>query len=318
MANALEGRAYRPIDADSGGGPAAAIRVALHLSVVATLVLFIWPAGLRYVAPLAPLADGAHAGLVRMAAFAAFVALMIVLSVWQQSASGSRRREIWAAFASEVGGSLNQSPYRAAAGGMEGGLEMTFSVGAFPAVLSRGTTSRSSRSSSSQHTRLTATAGLVRDFQFQLLPNTAVNRVLMSPNVWKPILTAAQRQAEKRGSGGEQSKAVDRIRFLADAAITTGDPELDRSCFIKATDEALVRDLLGDPGVRSALAALQAADRGWRITLLSAAATSPAQLEVEVAGWDADLTRLKAMHALLKAILERLEAQHVLGRAAAA
>lgn len=317
MANALEGRAYRPIDADSGGGPAAVLRVVLNLIVVASIVLFVWPAGLRFVAPLAPLSDGAHAAVVRMAAFGIFVLSMIVLSIGQQTARGTRRREIWTAFASEVGGSVRQGPYRAAGGGTEGGLEMTFTVGSYPAVLSRGTTSPSSRSSSSQHTRLAATAGLVRDFQFQILPNNAVNRVLMSPNVWKPILTAARRQAEKGGSGGEQSKAVDRIAFLADAAVATGDPELDRSCFIKATDEALVRDLLGDPGVRSALTALQGADRGWRVTLLSAAATKPAQLEVELAGWDADLPRLRAMHGLLKAILERLEAQRVLGRAAA-
>ncbi len=199
---------------------------------------------------------------------------------------------------------------------MEGGLEVTFLVGSYPAVLSAGAT-LPSRSPSSHQTRLAATAVLLRDFQFQVLPNTSVNRVLMSPNVWKPILTAARNQAETQAGNAEQATAVDRIDFLASDAVVTGDAELDRACLIKATDESLVRDLVADPGVRSALAALQAVERGWRITLLSASASSPARLEVEVPGWDKDLPRLRAMHGLLKATLERLGQQRVLGSAAA-
>ena len=315
MANAFEGRAYRPIDADSGGG-GAIFRVFLGVLPIAFMVLFLWPGALRYVAPGVPVGDPRVAALVRYAGFAGFIVSMIAWSLLQQGRRARGRREAWTTFATEVGGTVRQAPFVVGKGGdAQGGLEVKFPVASYPATLSTGLLA-GGRSASAHYTRLAATTALARDFEFQALPDTGVNRLLMSPTVWKPILAAARKRAETHPGEAVQAGALDRVGFLAGEAVPTGDAEVDRVCFVKATDALLARDLFADPSVRSTLLALHAMDRAWRVTLISPSAASPAQLEVEAPGWDANVPRLRAMRDLLQALLEHLERMGVLRRAA--
>ena len=315
MANALEGRAYRPIEAEAGGG-GAMFRAVLGVLPFVFVVLFLWPGALRYVAPGVPVGEPRVAALVRSAAFAWFIVSMIAWSLLQQGRRARGRREAWTTFATEVGGTARQAPFVVGKGGdARGGLEVTFSVSSYRATLSTGLVA-GGRSTSAHYTRLAATATLGRDFEFQALPDTKVNRLLMSPTVWRPILAAARKRAETHPGEAVQVGALDRVGFLAGEAVPTGDAEVDRACFVKATDPALARDLFTDPSVRSTLLGLHSMERGWRVTLISPSASTPAQLEVEAPGWDANVPRLRAMRNLLQALLERLDRVGVLKRAA--
>ncbi len=315
MADSFQGRAYRPIDAESGGG-GAIFRSLLGVLPVVFIVLFLWPGALRYLAPGVPAGDPRVAAAIRFGAFAAFIVSSIAWSLVQQGMRARGRREAWTTFATEVGGTVRQAPFAVGrGGGAQGGLEVGFSVASYPATLSSGLLV-GGRSSSAHYTRLAITAALARDFEFQALPDTGVNRLLMSPTVWKPILAAARKRAETHPGEAVQVGALDRVGFLAGEAVPTGDAEVDRVCFVKATDPLLARDLFADPSVRSTLLALHSMDRAWRVTLISPSAASPAQLEVEAPGWDANVPRLRAMRDLLQALLERLERMGVLRRAA--
>jgi hypothetical protein len=316
MADSFQGRAYRPIDAESGGGAGAVFRALLRVAPIVCILLFLWPAALRYVAPGVPVGDPGVAAIVRFAAFAAFIVSAIAWSLVQQGLRQRGRREAWASFAMETGGTVRQVPYVPSKGsGAQGGLEVALIVASYPAMLSSGVMV-GGRSTSAHYTRLAATATLARDFEFQALPDTKVNRLLMSATVWKPILAAARKRAETHPGEAVQVDALDRVGFLAGESVPTGVAELDRVCFVKATDGALARDLFADPSVRSALLALHSMERGWRVTLISPSASSPAQLEVEAPGWDASVPRLRAMRDLLQALLEQLERMRVVKRAA--
>ncbi len=315
MADSLEGRAYRPIGAESGGGGAVG-RALLRILPAILLVLFLWPGALRYVAPGAPVGNPGVAAAIRFGAFAAFLVSVIAWSLVEKSRRQRGRREAWASFAAETGGTVRDTPFVVGkGGGAPGGVEVSLIVASYPAKLSSGVVA-GGRSASPFYTRFAATAVLARDFEFQALPDTGVNRLLMSPTIWKPILAAARKRAEAHPGEAVQVDALDRVGFLAGEPVPTGDPELDRACFVKATDAALARDLFADPSVRSALLGLHSMDRAWRVTLISPSASSPAQLEVEAPGWDANAPRLRVMRDLLQALLERLERMGVLRRAA--
>jgi len=302
MADITPERAYRPIDAESSGGARGLLRVLVPVLFLASAAVFFAPSLLRYVAPGWP--GGATAELyARVIAFAALALAFTVSAVTDSLKLQRKQREAWSAFAQEVGGELSSPPLRPTAGaGWEGGLRVAYTLEGRPIVLTCYGPKTSDR-----FTRLGATVPLGRDVQFQILANTTANRVLMSSAIWTPVLAMASREAGKGPEGAERARALDRMRFLSAPPLVTGDASFDHAFLLKATDEGAARDVAGDPSVRSALEQLAKRDRYFRLSLVGIAAPGPAQLEVEVAGRLGDIERLRAMHALLLAVMARLD-----------
>jgi hypothetical protein len=308
MSDRTPQRAYRPIDAGSGGGVHVPLRAVTFVLFLASAAVLFAPWTLRYVFP------GWHGGasadmVVRGVAFAVLVLTMAVSGVADQARVQGKQLECWRAFALEVGGEVSNASLRpTAGGGWEGGPRVAYTAEGRPVVL----TCYGPRSSD-RFTRLGATLPLARDVQFQILANTAANRVLMSSAIWSPVLKLASREAAKGPEGAERAQALERMRFLGSEPLVTGDPLFDRAFLLKATDERAARDVAADPAVRSALEQLAGRDRYFRLSLSAAAAPGPAQLEIELAGRQGDIERLRVMHALLLAVMARLDRAGLLG-----
>jgi hypothetical protein len=300
-------RAYRPIDAESGGNVALLLRVLAPIVVVCAVVVIFAPSMLRQFLP------GWHGGAsaeatARLTAFAVLAAVLTASGAANLRRRRIREREAWGRFAAEVGGTLGDEPLRARADrGWEGGLRVGYSIDGRPVVLSCYRPRSSSRC-----TRLAATVPLRRDVEFQVLANTAANRILMSAAIWSPILRMAAKEAGSGPEQAERAQALERMRFLASEPIVTGDPTFDRAFLLKASDPELVRDVVADPSVRAALNRLVGRDRYFRLSLVGMSAPGPAQLELETADRQIDLERLRCMHELLRAVIARLDRSDIL------
>lgn len=302
MADITPERAYRPIDAESSGGARVLLRLLVPVPLVGSAAVLVAPSLLRYVLP--GFAGGAAAETyARLFAFATLAVTLVALAVTDSLARQRKQRETWRAFSQEVGGTLSNAPLRPTAGtGWEGGLRVAYTVEGRPVVLTCY-----GPKSSDRFTRLGATVPLVRDIQLQILANTTANRILMSSAIWTPVLALASREAGKGPDGVAQTRALERMRFLTAPPLVTNDASFDRAYLLKATDEGAARDVAGDPLVRGALDQLAKRDRYFRLSLVGLTVPGPAQLEVEVAGRQADLVRLRAMHELLLAVMARLD-----------
>jgi hypothetical protein len=207
-----------------------------------------------------------------------------------------------------VGGAMTEAPIRAGEGaGWEGGLRVAYTLEGRPVVLTC-----CGPKSSNRFTRLAATVPLRRDIQFQILANTTANRVLMSAAVWSPVLRMASREAGSGPEEAERARALERMSFLGADPTTLGDPSFDSAFLLKATDAGTARDVVADPSVRTALEQLARRDRYFRLSLVGPEAPGPAQLEVELAGRQVDLDRLRGMHELLLALIARLDRSGIL------
>jgi hypothetical protein len=300
-------RAYRPIDAESNGGPRVLLRALVPIVFVASAAVLFAPSLLRFVLPDWQGGPAAET-YARVIAFAALALTLTVSAVSDSLVLQRKQRETWNAFAQEVGGAVSVAPLRpTAGGGWEGGLRVAYTMEGRPVVLTCY-----GPKSSNRYARLGATLPLGRDVQFQILANTTANRILMSSAIWTPVLALASREAGKGPEGAESTRALDRMRFLTAAPLVTGDASFDHAFLLKATDEGIGRDVAGDPSVRTALERLAKRDRYFRLSLVGLTAPGPAQLEVELVGRLADVERLRAMHELLLAVMARLDRSGVL------
>jgi hypothetical protein len=304
-------RAYRPIDAGSGGAPPVMLRALVPIVLVCALVVVVAPAVLRQVLPGWP-GGGSAESVARLTALALLGAVLAASGVSEMRRRRTRQREVWGRFAAEVGGTLTEEPVRVRAGrGWEGGLGVTYTLDNRPVSLSCHRPRSSGR-----YTRLAATIPLRRDIQLQVLANTTANRVLMSAAIWSPLLRMAAQEAGTGPEQAERARALERMRFLAAEPTATGDPTFDRAFLLKASDGEVARDAVADPGVRAALDRLLRRDRYFRLSLVGMAAPGPAQLEVELADRPADLDRLRCMHDVLQAVMARLDRSGLLEAAA--
>lgn len=300
-------RAYRRIEAGSSGALPEVLRALVPFVLVSSIVVMFAPSTLRHAVP------GWHGGesaesSARVAAFCVLAVTLSASAVASRRRARAKQRETWSAFALEVGGALTDAPIRVGAGaGWEDGLRVAYTIEGRPVVLTCY-----GPKSSDRFTRLGATIPLRQDVQFQILANTTANRVLMSAAVWSPVLKMASREARSGPGGAERARALERMRFLAADSTAIGDASFDRAFLLKATDAGTARDVVGDPSVRTALEQLVRRDRYFRLSLVGPGAPGPAQLEVELAGRQVDVDRLRGMHALLLAVIARLDRSGVL------
>lgn len=301
--------AYRPIGPDAApGGVSAILRAAAPILVAASMAVMFTPSLLRLLVPTWR-GGASQEMLARMAAFAVLAVAIGISGIGDGRRARSGHRDMWAAFAGEVGGSLSDAPRKSTVGaGWEGGPRVEYTAQGRPAVLTCY-----SPSPRNLYTRLSATVPLRWDVQLQILANTTANRVLMSAALWTPALKLAAREAGRGPGGEERARALSRMHFLAGEPVTTGDAVFDRVFLVKATDEACARDIVTDPSVRSALEQLAGADRYFRVSLTAGGAPGPAQLEVELSGRVADAERARTMRTVLTAVMECLDRSDVTG-----
>ncbi|MGE5178744.1 MAG: hypothetical protein ACM3PF_06600 [Bacteroidota bacterium] len=238
---------------------------------------------------------------------AVFVIFLVVAvsSARQAKRRSEARRAAFDAFAASVGGRVAERPLTVTPSGWEGGTVVEYEIQGRPVRLS------ANRGRQSVYGfRLAADIVLRRDFQFELVPGGRAMRFVLSKTFLVPALSMAAKGARsaemKAGAGTHPALLVERLRYLADDPVTTGDPEFDRAYLVKASDRDAARDLVCDPSVRAALTALTQAARGFQMGAESEAAAGPGRLVITVST-DPSPALFAAMDAALRAALASLE-----------
>jgi hypothetical protein len=278
--------AYRPIGEEPSGA-GALFRHLIPLGLLACLAAsFLAPDALRRALP-GRLGDPVAVRMLSIFGLFLFVAVAGVRDGRRRLAA---RRAALASFAASVGGRVTERPLRLDASGWEEGAHVEYDAQGLSAVLSvyRGKQSTFSF-------RLACDAALRRDFQMQILPGGAAMRFVLSKTFLLPVLSVAVKtgggagmEMRRAGSSGAGSAGaapgmtpallVERMRFLADDPVTTGDPEFDRAYLVKASDRDAGRTAAADPGLHAALAALAGRTKSFQVGLESEMPGAPARL----------------------------------------
>jgi len=316
--------AYRPIVEETSGA-AALLRHVVPLALIAcTVVAFLFPATWRRLVP-GPLGDP-EAG--RMLSFGTLFVVATIAGIRGSMRLRENRRAAIAAFASSVGGRVTERPQGAAlrAGSREwaDATQVEYQAQGLPVVLTLFRGERATFSS-----RLTAEMMLRRDLQLQLVPGGKAMRFMMSKTFLVPVLSVAIRTSSTRGSGirrddpfhatdGEETpeltpdQLADRLRYLTDDPVTTGDAAFDQAWLVKASDRDLGREIVTDAGLRSALASLTGSARNLQIGIECDGPGRTGRLTVGVKAPESPELFL-AMDACLKAAATALGRAGVLG-----
>lgn len=257
---------YRPIGEEPSGA-GTLFRHLVPLSLLACVALsFLAPEVLRRALP-GRLGDPA---LVRVLSISALVLFAVVSGVRDSRRFFAARRAAIASFAGSVGGRVTERPLRPGASGWEEGTNVEYDARGRPAVLSvyRGKQSAFSY-------RLACDVPIARDFQMQILPGGTAMRFVLSKRFLLPVLSVAVRTSGsarvETAAGMTPALLVERMRYLADDPVTTGDPVFDGATIVKATDRDAGRAAASDPSLRAALAALAARTKSFQVGVESEA-----------------------------------------------
>ena len=138
-------------------------------------------------------------------------------------------------------------------------------------------------------------------------------RFVLSKSFLLPVLSVAVktsgsarvsvRRAAAGGASGsltDPAQLIERMRYLADDAVTTGDREFDRAYLVKASDRDAGRAVASDPGFRAAIAALAGRASTFQAGLESEAAEGPARIVIAATA-DASPELFLAMDGALRA-----------------
>jgi hypothetical protein len=261
MADTDPAKPYIPIGEEPGGVP---IRRVLSVLVVIALVAVFLLFSIRGAHRNGPWSFNPN-GIPLIAIFSLFV---IVAS---SSSRQARRRSkaccaALEAFAASMGGCVAERPSIVTPSGWKGETVVEYDI--------QGRTARLSANRGRQSVyvfRLAADIVLRRDFQLELVPGGKAMRFVLSKTFLVPTLSIAAKGARS-----------ERLRYLAEDPVTTGDPEFDRAYLVKASDRDAARDLVCDPSLRAALMALTRAARGFQMGVESDAAGGPARLVITV------------------------------------
>jgi hypothetical protein len=285
MSDPVSSPSYRPIGEEPSGASALLRHVLPLLLVAVAAVGFLAPQVLRRLLP------GTDPVAARMAAIVGLFLFVAVTGIRDGRRRLEARRSAFASFAAGVGGRVTMAPRGTGAAGWEAAEHVEYDAQGRPAVLSavRG-------KEASFAFRLAADIALRRDFQFQVLPGGRAMRFVLSKSFLLPVLsvavktsgsarvsvrrTAAGSAGSAPGSLTDPAQLIERMRYLADDPVTTGDAAFDRAYLVKATDRDAGRAFASDPGFRAAIAALAGRAPTFQAGLESESSEGPARLVI--------------------------------------
>jgi hypothetical protein len=285
MSGPVSSPSYRPIGEEPSGASARLRHVLPLLLVAVAAVGFLAPQVLRRLLP------GADPIAARMAAIVGLFLFVAITGIRDGRRRLASRRAAFASFAASVGGRVTTRPLSAGVSGWEAAEHVEYDAQGRPAMLSavRG-------KEASFAFRLAAGIALRRDFQFQVLPGGRAMRFVLSKSFLLPVLSVAVktsgsarlsvRRAAAGGAGSasgsltDPAELIERMRYLADDPVTTGDTEFDRAYLVKATDRDAGRALASDAGFRAAIAALAGRAPAFQAGLESESSEGPARLVI--------------------------------------
>jgi len=273
------------------------VRRVLHsiLGLLSILVLgaVIWaPALVPYSGvPLEDLGGLAH---VRLTGAALFVALLVVRFLIRPPKQPSRKAVVWGEFAKATGGTVTEEPRSFDSIGWAGGTTVRWNSGGVPVTLSA-----SRDTDRNEFTHLIADVRLGKTFQFHVVPETMMAKVLMSNQLWSLALKAAKEGERQAGAGA--AGAAERLSFMADKEILLGDPTLDAALLVKTDTPALTREFLLESGVSSCIREMHARWKGWQLSLMFHGAAGEYRLTFMMPGTLLEPQGLDASRKLIEA-----------------
>ncbi len=229
---------------------------------------------------------------VRLMGAGLFVALLIVRFLVRPPKQPSRKAVAWGEFAVATGGTVSEEPRSFDSIGWAGGTTVRWNSGGIPVTLSA-----SRDTDRNEFTHLVADVRLMKSFQFHVVPETMMAKVLLSNQLWSIALKAAK-AGERQAGGG--AGVAERLAFLGDKEILLGDPRLDDALLVKTDTPALTREFLLESGVSSCLQEMHKNWKGWQLSLMSQGAAGDYRLTFMLPGTMLDPQGLDASRKLIE------------------
>ncbi|HYJ32722.1 MAG TPA: hypothetical protein VE326_05830 [Candidatus Binatia bacterium] len=285
MSDPLSSPSYRPIGEEPSGA-SALLRHVLPLALVAVVAVgFLAPELLRRVLP------GVDPIAARMTAIVGLFLFVAITGIREGRRRLASRRSAFASFAASVGGRVTERRPGPGPSAWEAAGHVEYDVQGRPAVLSAVNSKEASFAF-----RLACDVALGRDFQFQILPGGRAMRFVLSKSFLLPVLSVAVKTSgsgrasvrrwtvgadgSAAGSMTDPAQLIDRMRYLADDPVTTGDTSFDNAYLVKASDRDAGRAFASDPGFRAAIAALAGRAPTFQVGLESETAGGTARLVI--------------------------------------
>jgi len=269
----------------------------LGLGSIAALAILLWAPLLSSMFPDLDISALGGVARVRLAAAGALVAFLILRAFLQPPKAPSRQSIVWAEFASTVGTKVVLERRGLGPVGWTGGPTVRWDARGTEITLA--TLKDADRN---WDTHLTASVRMARPFQFHAVHQNMLTKVLFSRQLWSVALRAV-RERERASTGG--SSASESIAFLAQPEILTGDPKLDEDFLIKTDVPDLARTFFVDPGVSSALHAMDEMVKGWQLSLM-ARSDDEHQITLVIPGSMEEPRHLEACRTLVEASIRCL------------
>lgn len=273
--------------------PNLGIRRLLHtilgLISVCAFLFAVWPGLLHAVMPGARLGRFGEDTPIRFLAIATFVVMLMIRIRVSPGKQPTRAAIAWAAFASQVGGTLLEEQRKPTLGGWEGGAKVRWNSDGTAIELSALTDS-----SRNDQTRFQSDVGLSPGFQFYALPRSFLTAALASSQLWSVILKGMKGGIVRPEAGGPEVSIPDQMAFMTEKEVLIGDPVIDAAVLVKSNNPSMARELFADAGVSHWLRELNACRQGWQMSLVVKRQPDDYRLELMIPGVLSDPKALEA------------------------
>jgi len=274
--------------------------IVLGLLAVLLLAAVIWTPYLSLIPGFKPDEYGGVAQ-VRLLGAGALVAVLALRFLVRPPRKPNRKTVVWSEFAKSTGGAVTEELRRFDSSGMIGGLTVRWDSRGVGMKL---TTSRDT--DGNDDTRFHADVRLTRPFQFHLVPDSMLTKVLFSSQLWNVALRAVKARETQAGMPTVGPGVAERMAFMAAKEVLLGDPRLDDAFLIKTDTPALARELLTDAGVSSWLLEMSQHSKNWQLSLMARGVADEYELALAVPGVVLDPQGLDASRKLMEASIRCL------------